>query len=165
MNWYKLSSLSEKNLNNSLKSIIKTNSFFKKLFNLFKIPLSQIDNNLTFYIKDLNGKNAKSIDNNIYFDKNLFNKNDFLKNGIHFVVHEMIHWLTRQKESNCYFSDPEEIQAFTFGIAWEIKRGTKQKDIDKIYFPIIQKHFKDNKDCINFYNKLISKAKSISDNI
>ncbi len=75
----------------------------------------------------------------------------------------MIHWLTRQKENNCYFSDPEEIQAFIFGIAWEIKNGVSLKEITNIYLPIIQKHFQDKYDANKLYKEFYIKAKKIAE--
>ena len=161
MNWYKETNICENNFNIKLKNIIKSNPFFHKLFDLYNISLDVIDNNLKFHIADLKGKNAKSIDDDIYFDSELFKKYDFFKRGLHFVVHELIHWLTRQKEKNCYFSDPEEIQAFIFGIAYEIKNGVPVEDITKLYLPIIEKHFNNKGKALTLYKDFHSKATNI----
>ena len=163
-NIYKLSKKEEINsFNSKLKDIIMSSSFFQKLFDVFGVPLNKINTNLKFYIEDLKGKNAKSVDDDIYFDKSLFKNNDFLEKGIHYVVHEITHWLTRQTENSCYFNDAEERQAFALGMSYQLLNNVPKEEIDKIYLPIVAKHFCNEKNAKNFYDKLFAQAERLKE--
>jgi len=139
MSWYKISKT--KNLNADLKNIIKTNPFFVKLLDIHSIPIEWIDDKLTFHIKDLKRKKAQSDSKSIIFDSKLFEEDDFYRNGLHYLAHELYHWISRQKENNFYFADPEEMDAFATGMAYEIISGKDLKTISKLYYPIIEDHF------------------------
>lgn len=163
MNWFKLASLSikERDFNDFIKNVIKKDPFFNKMFEIFDIPLDRL-NNVKFIIKKLNGKNAKSNSKLIILNKDLFDKAESLDDLVHYCLHEITHWLTRQKEKDCYFSDPEEIQAFSLGMAWELKRGKSKEDIYKIYYPIISKHFQDKEKANLIYNKILENATKVN---
>lgn len=121
------------------------------------IPIGRIDNHLTFEIKDLDGQKAKSDSKTIIFDKKVF-ENNFIENGLHFLIHELYHWAIRQKEKNFYFADPEEIEAFSFGIAYEITKGLSLEEIAKIYYPILLDHFDERTDAKKLFKALLLNA-------
>jgi len=74
----------------------------------------------------------------------------------------MTHWLTRQREKQFYFSDPEEIDAFIFGMAYEIIRGKSELDIAKVFFPIIEDHFQKQQNAEELFHVLFSKAERVA---
>lgn len=163
MNWNKKSSLSpeEVSLNKKIKTLVKNSPFFKQLFMTFNVPLDRIDNSLDIRIVPLNGKNAKSNGKVIFINKKLYDRGDFIPNCLHFIVHELIHWLTRHREKDCYFTDPEEIQAFTMGMVWEILRGKGKEEIFKVYFPIIRAHFNNDEQALQLCEKFFAHAEEI----
>lgn len=157
--------LSEKDFNERMKQLIKSNDFFSKLFNIYEVPLDVVGENLKFHIIDLDGRHAKSKGNDIYINSKLLRENDNVEEVLHFVVHEMIHWLTRQREKMCYFSDPEELEAFALGMAFELKRGQSEEKIREIYFPIIQAHFKEDDQAEKMYKEFLKSAYVLNKNI
>lgn len=159
MTWYKSAKnkITNKELNDKLKSFIKDSNFFNILFKRYNIPIDRIDDNLEFKLEELPGKNAISDSSTITFNEKLFNDN-FFEDGIHYVVHEVSHWLQRQREKNMYFADPEEIEAFVNGIIYEILRNKSLTDISRVYYPIISKHFPNEKDSVRFYMSLLKDA-------
>ena len=155
--WYKFSA--QKNINEHLKTIIKNNKFIKKMFDLLSVPLNRIDKNLTFQFKDLKGKKALSDSKTIVFDKELFEGKITLEENIHYLIHELYHWIKRQKEQAFYFADPEEVEAFILGMTYEILRGVPEDKIAEIYYPIIEDHFAESKDAKKMFNALFSSAR------
>lgn len=145
------------NINKEIKDFIKNSTFFQKMFNYYGVDLKDLDN-VTFEIKEIDGKNGQSDSKVITLHKKLF-ADDFFKNNVHFLVHEMSHWLQRQKEQNFYFADPEEIFGFKLAMCYELYTGKTLLDIAKIYYPIISEHFKTEKDAIQMFFKLYDEAK------
>jgi len=68
------------------------------------------------------------------------------------------HWLTRQEEKHYYFADPEEIMSFALSMAYQLLKGKNKKDLYIIFFPIIIKHFNDEKNAEKLFNALFVKA-------
>lgn len=157
--------IDEKEFNNQIKDLICKDSFFDRLFGLYEVPLEAVKDSLNFYIVDLDGRHAKSKGNDIYINYKLLKNNNKLDDILHFVVHEMIHWLTRQREKMCYFSDPEELEAFALGIAFELRRGQDEEKIREIYFPIIEAHFKENGQAEKMFAEFMKSAHLLNKNI
>jgi hypothetical protein len=159
MTWYKLAKniINETELNKRLKSLIKSSKFFIKLFEEYDIPIDRLDS-LSFEIKDLDGKFAQSDAKTIYLNTELLKDSKFFDDGIHFVVHEITHWLTRQKEKDSYFADPEEIEAFSHAMAFELVRGKEVSYIKKVFFPIIEAHFSNEDDANKLFKFLLMKS-------
>lgn len=145
-------------LTQQIRDHIKRDPFFQKLFAIYGVDLSKVDTDLECQKADLGTKNAKNKGNVLYFNYSLFEDGDFFSDGIHYIVHEMTHWLTNQREEQCYFADPEEMQAFTLGIAYEIFRGLPKKNIHQVYFPIIDKHFACSGDAKELFAKFYTSA-------
>ena len=157
--WFKYSKtgITEKELSKKLKDTIRTNTFFVNLFKEYGVPVDLIKN-LTFKIVDLKDKFAQSDSKTIYLNNKLFEGCNFFAENMHFFVHELIHWLTRQKEKEVYFADPEEVEAFSSQIAYEILKGKDKDGIKKVFFPIIQSHFDEKQDANKLFEALFAKA-------
>jgi len=166
MNWFVTaeSNVSSGQLTRKMKEIIRNSSFFVNLFDKYNVPIDSIDDNLTFKIRKMRGRHAQSNSREITLNPKLFENGDFFENHLHFVIHELVHWLTRQRENKYYFSDPEEIEAFTLGMVYELGKGRKKPQIYRTFFPIIKAHFQDREDAIHLFNELYENAvKNFSD--
>ena len=159
MSWFKQAKIgmSDQELGKKLKNIVRTNAFFVRMFKAYGIPIEAVDK-LNFEVIKLDGKFAQSDSKTIYLNETLFEKDSFFKENLHFFVHEMIHWLTRQKEQEFYFADPEEIEAFSSQMAFEILRGKGKDEITKVFFPIIKSHFSEEQDANKLFEALFAKA-------
>ena len=159
VNWFKQAKIgmSNQELSDKLKNIVRTNAFFVRMFKTYGIPIEAVDK-LKFEVVKLDGKFAQSDSKTIYLNETLFEKDSFFKENLHFFVHEMIHWLTRQKEREFYFADPEEIEAFSSQMAFEILRGKGKDEITKVFFPIIKSHFDQEQDANKLFEALFAKA-------
>lgn len=157
--------LSEKDFNTKIKELIANDPFFERLFKIYDVPLEAVDKELKFHIVSLDGRHAKSKNNDIYINSKLMKDNDSVEEVLHFVVHEMTHWLTRQREKMCYFSDPEELEAFALGMAFELRRGQNEDQIREIYFPIIKGHFKEEGQAEKMYKEFLKSAYILNKNI
>ncbi len=161
MNWYKrANSISEQELNQTLKDIIKSHRFFRKLMKEYNIPISEVDTGLIFKIADLGEKYAETNSREITFNSSLFTSGDFFKDKFFYFVHEFYHWIKRKAENLFYFNDPEETQSFTLSIAWEILKGN-EKTIFQTIYPIVKSHFKDENKAKEVFNKMVLEAKEI----
>jgi hypothetical protein len=159
--WYKTAKIgfTKEQLNRKLKELVRKDSFFKFMFKEFEVPFEAMDNGgLTFMAKKLNGKFAESNGKFIFLNEKLFEKDNFFANGIHFVVHELLHWLTRQREKDFYFTDPEEIDAFAYGMAHEMQKGKGKEHIERVFYPIIKAHFKKKKNATKIFNLIFKLA-------
>jgi len=162
MSWYKISE--QNNMNDRLKTIIKNNKFIKKMFDTNSVPIDRIDTHLTFKFKNLKGRKAQSDSKFIIFDKKLFKDNITSDENLHYLIHELYHWIKRQKEMAFYLADPEEIEAFALGITYELVRGLPVETIAKIYYPIIEDHFDESQDAKKMFIALLDKAyKNVSE--
>ncbi|MFA5599224.1 MAG: hypothetical protein WDA06_01375 [Phenylobacterium sp.] len=162
MNWFVFAqSKNTEQICRFIKKQIRQDPFFIRLFKLFNIPIDRIDN-LTIKIKPLYGMSAKSNSKTIILDKEVIDKSDTLNDIMHFIVHEICHWLIRQREKEQYFSDPEEHFSFIHAIAYEMKRGQSLDVIKDTFLPMIKAHFTDTKCAEVFYDKLVRKASEIN---
>ena len=161
--WYNTAStgMTEEGINKQLKQLIRTSPFFIQMFKEKGIPIDRIEQ-LKFKIKDLKDKHAEANGEEIDLNKKLFENGDFFPDKVHFVVHEINHWLTRQAEKECYFADPEEISGFCEGIFYELARGQTPQQIFDIFFPIVSDHFDDKNYAKSFYDSLFQQARARS---
>ena len=160
MAWYKIAKIGMNNdeLNKKLKDLIHSNTFFVHLFKKYNIPVDKIDHNLKFEVKDIDGGFSQANGQNIFLSPKLFENTDFFKDSIHFVIHELVHWLIRQKEKDNYFSDPEEKQAFSEAMAYEILRGKSKKEIYSTFFPIIKGNTDNEDQALKLFNIVWTRA-------
>jgi len=144
-------------ISRKIKKIVRESPFFIKLFEKYGIPIEKIED-VSFKIMDLRGKHAQSDSKEIDLNSKLFENGDFFKNKLHFVVHELVHWLIRQREKDHYFSDPEEKDAFVVSMAYQIFNGSDKQCIYDTFFPIIKDHFCDREDAVRLFNQLYENA-------
>ena len=164
MTWYKIAkfSLSEKELEKKIKEAIRSNPFFIVMFREYGVPLSMIDDNLHIKLEKLDDVYAKSKGDTIYVAKRIFDEPDFFQKKMHLIVHELVHWLTRIREEDSYFTDPEEIEAFMYGIAFELHRGVSKEDIMQFFVPIMKKHLDREENAEKMFMAIYQKATGIA---
>ena len=160
--WYKIAKIGSTNkvMNDKLKTVVRESPFFQKLFDKYDVPIEQIEKHLKFIIKDIGDKYAKGNGKYIFINSKLFEDGDFFAEKIHYLVHEIVHWLTRQREKSFYFADPEEQVCFIYSMAYEILRGKSPKEIKNIFFPIIKAHFDKKQNAVKLFKAIYTKAKS-----
>jgi len=160
MNWFVMaeSNISSLDISRKLKKIIRDSPFFINLFKKYNVPIDVMDDNLTFKIRKMRGVHAQSNSKEISLNSKLFENGDFFENHIHFVIHELVHWLTRQRENKYYFSDHEEIEAFIYGMAYQLFNGKNKIEIEKTFYPIIKEHFKSEIKAKIFFEYLFEEA-------
>ena len=110
----------------------------------------------------MKGRYATSNADEIWLNEKLFRDGTFWEDRIHFVVHEMTHWLIRQREKEQYFADPEECLAFIHSMQWEIGQGKSKQDILIAFFPIMKAHFDNKEDTVALFNAMFQKARSLT---
>ena len=164
MNWIKNASndYSNNELNTRLKNMIRENPFFKHMFKEYGVSLDKIDNELVFETADLKNKFSEASDKRIILDRDIVKDDKIYNDNFHFVIHELAHWLTRQKEKNLYFADPEEISSFSYAMAFELLRGKSYKEIYDEFFSIMKSHFNNIENAKKLFKALLIKAISIS---
>lgn len=157
--WYAYAKSNESSVEVSrkIKKIIRQSPFFIKLFNKYGIPIEKIED-VVFKIMDLRGKHAQSNSEEIDLNTKLFENGDFFKNNLHFVVHEIVHWLIRQREKDHYFSDPEEHDAFVSAMAYQISNGADKQCVYNTFFPMIEDHFRDRENAVRLFSQLYQNA-------
>lgn len=157
MSWYITAKIDSKTISTKIKQVIRESSFFTDLFARYSVPMDKLDN-LTFKIKKLHGKYATSNSKEVWLNEKLFENNNFFNEKIHYVVHEIVHWLVRQREKQNYFADPEEVESFIHSIRWQILHGKDKEQIREEFFPIMNAHFDTERDTIILFDKLFAKA-------
>lgn len=132
----------------------------QKMFEEFEVSLEQLDD-LDIRIEDLHGRYAETDIESMVLDKGLFENGRFFEDSWFVCVHELVHFCTRFREKNSYFSDPEESLGFIFSICTELARGTNMNTIWNRIYPKISFHFHNEADAKEFFIKSIEKAKQI----
>lgn len=156
----KMFELSGEQIAHLIKKKMRGDLAVQKLFEKFEVDLDQLES-LKIEIADLNGRYAETDLNGIVLDKSLFDEGQFFSKNYFVCVHELVHFCSRFREKNSYFSDPEEVSGFIFAIASELARGT---DIDRIWnliYPRIEFHFHNESDAREFFFNSIEKAKEL----
>ena len=156
----KLMELRAEQIGALIKKKMRGDLAVQKLFEEFEVSLDQLEN-LKIEIKDLNGRYAETDLEFMVLDEGLFSDGKFFKNNWFVVVHELVHFCSRFREKNSYFSDPEEVSGFVFSIATELARGTSMDKIWNLIFPRIEFHFNDSADSKEFFVNCIQKAQKI----
>ena len=164
MSWFvRAQSDYESQMVQAIKDKLRTNPFFKPLFDEYHIPVEDVDNHLSIYFADLQDKFAEGNGEEIKLDKQLLDQS-FLNDNFHYVVHEFFHWLKRRAEALFYFNDDEEIQAFSLAMAWEILHGKSDPYLVKTFYPIVQGHFKDEQKARELFKQMVLRSKDIARN-
>jgi len=151
--------LSEQQIVSLIKHFLKQSKFIKKMFDLFDISIDQLDN-LIIKIMPLEKQYALTDDRVMKLNEKLFTEhNDFFQKYMFVPVHEIVHYLTRKKEKEAYFNDPEEVMGFIAGIAYYLEKGKKNQEIWRIIYPHISWHFNDKRDAEAFFKRCLKKAR------
>jgi hypothetical protein len=155
MNIYKISKKDESSQVERVRSFILDHPFTTKLFEIYDINKEQFQK-VKIGFKDMDflaiSNSRVLLVNSKFLDKEL-------EEYGHVIVHELSHWLTRMREKEMYFTDPEEIEAFSYGMAYEMSRGKDTDEIFNTYYPVIRKHFENDKNANAVFKKLLISAK------
>lgn len=159
MNWFKFSG--EDKIIYKIKDILKKHPFTQYLCDYYKIPISEIDKNMSIEISNLDGPFAEGNGKKIRIDPKLL-KNNFFKDNFHFIIHEFFHWIKRRSENDFYLNDPEEVQSFVLQITWQLINENNEKEIKNKIYPIIKSHYDKNEEkAIEVYGKMMEQAREI----
>ncbi len=118
-------------------------------------------NDLAIQLVELEGKYAETDINTMKINPSVFAEGHFFRDYFFVIVHELVHWMSRIKENDAYFNDPEEVLGFTLSIAYEMEQGS---DFDVIWnkiYPKIQWHFHDESDAREFFTNMMQKARKL----
>ena len=149
-------------ISKEIKDRIRGSRLCNNIFKEFGVSMDQLDS-LQITIEDLEGKYAECDEHILKLNKMMFEKGDFFKDYFYIILHEIVHWLTRQAEKT-YFADPEEYYGFITAIAYEIEQGTDSDSIWNKIFPKISWHFHNEKDARDFFADLYQKALKMLNN-
>ena len=150
--------VSPEKLGDFIRDKIRHTPSLMKLFQQFGVDPERLDQ-LQFQIADLKDMYAETDDKTMTLNKSLFEGGNFFEQYGFVVAHEIVHWLSRIKEQDAYFHDPEEVLGFVSSIAYEMSHGS---DLDTIWnkvYPKVSFHFHDEADAKQFFEKSIEKAK------
>lgn len=161
MSWYRFAKQEDTDrIEQSIKETMKNHPFFIHLMREYNISEHDIDNHLNIYFVDFDHKFAEGNGEEIKIDSSLLDE-DFLKQNMHYVVHEFFHWLKRRSEAKFYFNDDEEVQAFTLAIAWELLEGNDDNNIREKLYPIVRGHFKNKEKASKLFDSMLRNAHNI----
>jgi hypothetical protein len=149
--------IDESRIISKIKDMIKNSRVMRKLFEEFEVSPEKIDD-LRIRIVEIDDKYAETDADQMLLNKFMFEKGTFFDDYFFVVMHEIVHYLSRTKEQNSYFADPEEQLGFVNSIAFEIERGT---DLDIIWnriYPKVEFHFHNPRDAKQFFKNMVEKA-------
>ncbi len=132
----------------------------QNLFREFDINPERLQQ-LKIQIVDLQDEYAETDENVMKLNPSLFSEGSFFRDYFFVVVHEMVHWLSRSREADAYFSDPEETLGFVSSIASELEQGISLDEIWNKIYPKVSWHFNDENDAREFFENMIMKAKQL----
>lgn len=148
---------------NNIESMIREELIrvpaIQKLFKEFEVSFDRL-NELRIEITELDKKYAETDSETMRLNKSMFQNGweDFKKNHFFVVAHEIVHWLSRIREEDSYFNDPEEVLGFVASIAYELSIGTHRDEIYNKVYPKIEWHFNDPNDAREFFANMFQKA-------
>lgn len=168
MNWLKRV-YSGEDMEARIKDRIRSDPFFLALFRRFGVPIERLDTNLHIVFKRLQRAFGETNDEQMIIDDRLARSPHFLDGDFHFVAHEMLHWLRRQREDMHYFADPEEVEGFTVGIAYAMMHirgqpGWEQKLMQE-FLPLIKINIPDDNKAREFLTKRIEEAQNLCNSL
>lgn len=143
-----------------IKSKLYNSKYINNILNTENISIDNLMD-LKIVFENLDGKMAEANSKILKLDNKLLSNGEdyFFNHHMHFVIHELNHWVNRMIEKRWYFNDIEEVQSFIAAIAYEIVEGKDIKTIKDEIFPIIKDHFNNIEAANSFFNSLCVKAK------
>jgi hypothetical protein len=143
-----------------LKEKISRSQAIRRLFTQFDVSLDRIGS-VPIHFDEMSGKYAETDAESIRLNRDLLSEPDFVSRFFFVVVHELVHWLTRVKEDQGYFHDPEEVLGFVAAIAYELESGGDMETAKKKIYPKIQWHFHSERDAEQFFHHAMEKAQGL----
>jgi len=145
-----------------IKEKLKNTAVIQKLAKEYEVSLDRLDE-LQVVVLDLKDKFAETDKDTMKLNATLFENGieAFFRDSFFIVVHEIVHWLTRVKEQDAYFNDPEEVLGFVASIAYELTQSSDLEAIWQKIYPKVAWHFHDEKDARLFFERSIQKAKKL----
>lgn len=143
-----------------LKQKMVSDLAVRKLFERFEIDINRLQD-LDIQVVDLEGRYAETDEETMSLDIHLFDGGNFFEDNYFVVVHEIVHWLSRLKETDAYFNDPEEVLGFVAAIASELQRGVDHDLMWNKIYPRVEFHFNNESDARQFFEMSILKAQEL----
>ena len=133
-----------------------------KLFEQFEVAPERLQD-LQIVIVPLEKKYAETDDRSMKLNNVLFEGgwDVFVRDHFFIVAHEIVHWLSRIKEQESYFHDPEEVMGFVSSIAFELSEGTDPDEIWNKIYPKVSWHFHNEIDAKEFFANMAEKAQKL----
>jgi len=150
--------LSTKRIGLLIKEKMRKSRSLMAMFEDFEVDPQRLDD-LKIIITNLDSKYAETDGETMKLDPSLFQDSNFFEDKFFIVAHEIVHWLSRVKEQDAYFNDPEEVMGFVASIAYEIEQ---HGDFDVVWnkvYPKISWHFSNESDAREFFMNMTEKAK------
>ena len=147
-------------LDTLIKKKLKQLICIQRLFEQFEVSMDRLDN-LSIIVVPLDKKYAETDGSTMKLNETLFDGGKFFEEYFFVVCHELVHYLSRAKEEDSYFHDPEEVLGFCTSIAYEIENGS---DFDEIWNKIYNKiafHFNNEENSREFFQNMFIKAKNL----
>ena len=138
---------------------METDPAVLRVFKEFETDISKLSE-LKIEIVELNDRYAETDIESMRLSPQLFKGGNFFRDYYFVIVHEIVHWLTRVKESRAFFNDPEEVDGFLASIMSELSRGISVDEIWNKIFPKIEFHFHNREDARQFFTTLLEKAQA-----
>lgn len=152
--------LNQEQIAKIIKQKMASDLAVRKLFERFEIDVSRL-NELEIQIVDLEGRYAETDDQRMSLDFGLFRGGNFFEDNYFVTIHELVHWLSRLKEKDAYFNDPEEVLGFVAAIASELQRGVDHDLMWNKIYPRVEFHFNNEHDARQFFEMSILKAQEL----
>lgn len=145
-----------------LEKIIKhrliKSPIIRKICEDFEIDPERINDLRIEIHDDLDDRYAETDAEVMKLNKSLFEGDNFFEDYFFVVAHEIVHYLSRIKEQDAWFHDPEEVLGFTASIGYEIENGTDFDIIWNRIYPKISWHFHNEEDSKQFFQNMYEKA-------
>jgi diadenosine tetraphosphatase ApaH/serine/threonine PP2A family protein phosphatase len=152
--------MSEQHLGELIKQKMRSSRSIMALFEEFEVDPSRLDD-LQIFVRELDNKYAETDGRKMVLNTFLFSNGDFFERYFFIVAHEIVHWLSRIREQDSYFNDPEEVLGFVSSIAYELDSGD---DLDTVWnkvYPKISWHFHNEEDARAFFGRMMEKAQKL----
>lgn len=145
-----------------LRDKLRSSKTVHKIFDRFGVSMDRVKE-LNIDIVPLEDKYAETDENGIRINESLLSNPNFIQEQFFILPHEIVHWLTRLKEKEAYFNDPEETLGFICSIAYELEAT---QDLDSVWNKLYNKinwHFNNENDARKFFENMVIKAKDLLD--
>ena len=149
--------LSEGKIGELIKEKLKNSRSMQRIFEQFEVSPGRLDN-LTITIEPLEGRYAETDLETMKLNPTLFEGGRFFEEQFFVICHELIHFLSRCKESDATYNDPEETLGMVSSIAYELEQDTPMDEIWNKLWSKISWHFNDERDAREFMKRLFEKA-------